>query len=130
MIGLVSIRLRPKIFGSLDLRRSLFWTVQELRLRRRHRNQFEIAQRAGRHSHESGILLGEGGGNVRASRVRALRGAFAPTLRYRARTSESEREQNQPILLAAKTRIKDMAPPKKIDKVRKLVPLKVLYEEF
>ncbi|OAE32850.1 hypothetical protein AXG93_1409s1170 [Marchantia polymorpha subsp. ruderalis] len=70
------------------------------------------------------------GGNVIASRLRALRGAFAPTLRYRARTSENEREQNRPTLLAAKKRIRNMVPPKKSDKVRKLVPLKVPYEEL
>ncbi|OAE18955.1 hypothetical protein AXG93_1976s1620 [Marchantia polymorpha subsp. ruderalis] len=61
--------------------------------------------------------------------MRAFQGAFAPTLRYRARTSGSERKQNRPTLLAAKTRIGDMAP-KKNDKVRKLVPLKVPYVEL
>ncbi|OAE22649.1 hypothetical protein AXG93_328s1010 [Marchantia polymorpha subsp. ruderalis] len=95
MIELVRIRLHPKIFGSSCLWRSLFWTYEELRLRRRHRNQFQIAQRAGRRSHAFGVLLGAGGVIVRALKVKAVRGDFAPTLRYRARTSEREREEEK-----------------------------------
>ncbi|OAE21819.1 hypothetical protein AXG93_1855s1000 [Marchantia polymorpha subsp. ruderalis] len=43
--------------------------------------------------------------------------------------SEREKERNRPTLLAVKTRIKVMGP-KKSDKVRKLVPMKVPYEEL
>lgn len=111
------------------LRRRLFWTCEELRLRRRHRNQFQITQQAGRRSHKSGVLLDARGGNVGALKVKAVRGVFAPTLRYRARTSERERGSKIDPLASSETQIEDMAP-KKSDKVRKLVPLKMPYEEL
>lgn len=47
---------------------------------------------AGRYSHASGVLLGAGGVNVRALKVKAVRGDVAPTMQYRARTSERERK--------------------------------------
>ncbi|OAE20491.1 hypothetical protein AXG93_4698s1430 [Marchantia polymorpha subsp. ruderalis] len=126
MIGLVSIRLRLKIFGSsaqpfLDSGRAASSEKASESIR--------IAQRAGRRLHASRILLGAGGSNVRESRVKAVRGAFAPTLRYQARTSERERGQNRLTLLAAKMQIGDMTPPKKSDKVRKLIPLKKIMDK-
>ncbi|OAE32385.1 hypothetical protein AXG93_3671s1040 [Marchantia polymorpha subsp. ruderalis] len=85
-------------------------------------------QWVGRCLHTSGVLRGAGQGNVRASKVKAVRGDFALTLRYQARMSEREELQSsQPAI--SKTQIEDMTL-KKSEKVRKLVPLKVPYEEL
>lgn len=126
MIELVKICLRPKIQRSsaqpfLDSARSESFAKTSKSTR--------IAQRVGHRSHASQILLGARGGNVRASREKKRQKRMRRHCNTEREPTQTEKEISIDID-STLMRIGDMAPPKKSDKVRKLVPLKVHYEEL
>ncbi|OAE25048.1 hypothetical protein AXG93_1939s1060 [Marchantia polymorpha subsp. ruderalis] len=112
-----------------DVERSFFWTVQESESLAKTSKSIRIAQRVGQRLHASRILPGVGGGNVRALRKRQRQKRVC-------RHCNTKREQTRTIterlidIDSMMKQIEDMALPKKSDKVRKLIPLKVPYEEL
>lgn len=129
MRDLVRIRLRPKIFRSSDLRRTLSegynsWIFGEdmkinLKFAKDQTTFARIEYTTGRGRRERWGIEGKGSAKSICADIAILSGI-----------KREERERNRLTLLVVTTRVGDIALPKTNDKVRKLVPLKMPYEEL
>ncbi|OAE21826.1 hypothetical protein AXG93_1855s1070 [Marchantia polymorpha subsp. ruderalis] len=127
MIELVRIYLWSKIFGSsaqpfLDNARSVY-SAKKVHPSAKTSKSIQIAQWAKQSSHALRILPSAGGANVRASREGQRQKRVCRHCDFEREQASTEAERLIDID-STTTRIGDMAPPKKSDKVRKLVLLK------